>query len=63
MIGQISKKNYLFLKDEEMNTIKITYRGETPEEIARILDGHLSNYQKYLSYQFKEDAIKQFLVE
>lgn len=56
--------NSLYISQEkDLNTVTVTYKGGNPEEIAKVLDGHILNYQRYLSYQFKEDAINKFLTE
>lgn len=56
-------KELSIVQEKDLNTIKISYRGEKPEIIAKILDSHILNYQRYLSFHFREDAINQFLTE
>lgn len=50
-------------QDKDLSVIQVTYRGGNPEEIAKILDGHISNFRSYMQYSFKTDAIEKFLIQ
>jgi capsular polysaccharide biosynthesis protein len=50
-------------QDKESNVILVTFKGHNPDLIAKVLDDHVTNYKHYLSYQFREDAVNQFVVE